>query len=231
MDNFRLKTATLLLLFSLILTAGASPANDQPERNDTVSFSWSFNAFVGPENDRKPVPVTRYNTFKKGDLLKISLAPKTKCFIYLLYRSTEDEISMLFPPDFNFFDGHLKLGKVYGIPPGGNAFRLDGNSGIETFYLIASKKRLIDIERSYGKYNLASGGEKKAFSRDILSQIRTLKLTKSQLPSSAERPVMIGGNLRGFSNTGTNPNQWGNELQIEVSTPDVYIKTFTIKLQ
>ena len=221
----------ILLIFSFMPHAGTALAADHGNRNEDVSFRWSFNAIVGPEHKKKLVPITRYNTLKKGDLLKIRLELKKKCFIYFFHRTPEDQLTMLFPYGFDLFDGDYQAGKVYDIPPGQNCFRMDNNASAETFYLVASAGRLRNLERSYLKYDAARRDEKKTLARHILSEIHTIKRQYGLLTASAERPVLIGGNVRALVKDNTAQNRSNNAHKIEVSAPDVYIKTFTIKLQ
>ena len=221
----------IFAVFSFLAIHGISHAADRHNTHNGVSFLWSFNAMVGPDHQKQLIPVTRYNTLKKGDMLKIRLELKKRCFVYFFYRTPEDQLTMLFPYSFDLFDTDYKAGKIYDIPPGSTCFMLDNNAGKETFYLVASAKRLNHLEVSYGEYEAASDEEKQTLVRQILSEIRALNRQHSRLTASAERPILIGGNVRALVKDNAKPGRTGDSHEIEVSAPDVYIKTFTVNHQ
>ena len=231
MDRFRSEISILfLMLFGFLLLIATTYAADRDNRGNEVSFLWSFNAMVGSEYNKRLIPVTRYNTLKKGDILKIRLELKKRCFVYFFYRTPEDRLIMLFPYSFDLFDADYKAGKTYYIPPGRTCFSLDNNAGTETFYLVASAKRLRNLEASFLKYEAASDDEKQSLARHVLAEIRTIKRQYSQLAAAAERPILIGGNVRALVKDKTSPTRT-DPHKIEVSAEDAYIRTFTINHQ
>ncbi len=144
MKRFLSNYSVLLLaifLFLLFSTRGDVIAEQKGE--DAVSFRWAFGAMVGQKGDRRLVAITRDTVLKTGDRLKLLLQLKNRCFVYLFYRTVEDDIFLLFPYTLQQFDTDYKTEKKYYIPKGGTWFELDRNVGLETFYLLASAKRLL----------------------------------------------------------------------------------------
>jgi hypothetical protein len=82
------------------------------------------------------------------------------------------------------------------VPRGDGWFRLDQNPGREVFYLIASSKRLEDLEKAYVRYDGAQPAAKAETAGALLDKIRELRREHRELTSPAERPVPIGGALR-----------------------------------
>ena len=56
---------------------------------------------------------------------------------------------LLFPYALQQFEGDYQPNRRYYIPRGDGWFRLDKNPGREVFYLIASAKRLDELEKAY----------------------------------------------------------------------------------
>lgn len=213
-------------LFSLLSSQGNAIAESKGE--DAVSFRWAFGAIVGSKNDRRLVAITRDTVLKTGDRLKLLLQLKNRCFVYLFYRTAEDEIYLLFPYTLKLFDTGYKTGEKYYIPKGKTWFELDKNVGLETFYLLASAKRLHQLEAQYTRYDSAIGEEKKALAKQLLAEIRKIKRKHRKFAAVAERPIAIGGNVRGAVKDVQSAFPDIDPIASEVSTSNFYSKTFTI---
>ena len=86
---------SLMLFICLVLSGGPSVhAEDQGDTD--VRFRWAFGAMVGADGDRRLVAITRDTTLKTGDQLKMLVELRKNCFVYLIYRSGQDEISLLY---------------------------------------------------------------------------------------------------------------------------------------
>ena len=156
---FNLALLFAIALFLLFSNRGDVIAEQKGE--DAVSFRWAFGAVVGSTDDRRLVAITRDTVLKTGDRLKLLLQLKNRCFVYLFYRTAEDEIYLLFPYTLKLFESDYKTGEKYYIPKGKTWFELDKNVGLETYYLLASAKRLHQLEALYRKYYSVVGEEKK----------------------------------------------------------------------
>ena len=208
---------------SPILAADSSSAKP-------ISFAYSFKALVGPAEDRQMVRIVPYNTLQEGDMLKIQIRLKTKCFVYLFYQSPQNQVFMLFPYTLQAFEKDYQVGKTYEVPPGRACFTLDNSPGTEVFYLLASANRMKDLESAYAAYEAASADKKQSSADLLLSRIRKLEHKHTQLTASAERPVPIGGNVRGMGKKQTSAFS-KDPHAIEVNATDVYIQSFTINHQ
>jgi len=213
-------------LFLLFSTRGDVIAEQKGE--DAVSFRWAFGAMVGATDDRRLVAITRDTVLKTGDRLKLLLQLKNRCFVYLFYRTAEDEIYLLFPYKLKLFESDYKTGEKYYIPKGGTWFELDRNVGLETFYLLASAKRLHQLEALYRKYDSVVGEEKKKLAKQLLAEIRMIKRKHRKFATPAERPIAIGGNVRGVVKDEKSTFPDIDAIASEVSASNFYSKTFTI---
>jgi hypothetical protein len=232
MNRFLSNYLTLVFAIALIvffLTRVDIMAEQKGE--NAVSFRWAFGAMIGSKDDRRLVAITRDTVLKTGDHLKILLQLKSRCFVYLFYRTAEDEISLLFPYDLKQFESDYKKDQKYYIPKGGSWFKLDKNVGLETFYLLASAERLLHLEGLYKKYYSVPGEKKKEFVKQLLAEIRTIKSKHRNLATLAERPIQIGGNVRGTIKDKDAQFPDIDPIASEVSAANFYSKTFTIEHQ
>ena len=221
-------SALLLAIFLFLLFSTRGDVIAEQKGEDAVSFRWAFGAMVGQKGDRRLVAITRDTVLKTGDRLKLLLQLKNRCFVYLFYRTVEDDIFLLFPYTLQQFDTDYKTDKKYYIPKGGTWFELDRNVGLETFYLLASAKRLLKLETLYKEYGSVSDKKKKDLTSQLLSEIRKIKRKHRKLASPAERPIAIGGNVRGVVKDEQSAFPDIDPIASEVSTSNFYGKTFTI---
>lgn len=201
------------------------------KKEENISFRWAFGAMVGPENDRRLVAITRDTTLKTGDQLKLLLELKKKCFVYLIYQSGQDDMLMLFPYKLEQFSTNYELSKKYFIPQGSLWFELDENSGVETFYLLASATRLSELETLFENHITEGTIDKQKRAKEILNQIRKIKKQYRKLTTEAERPVLIGGNVRGVRKDQEILPLDFDAISAEVSGINFYSRTFTIEHQ
>ena len=218
----------LLLALFLLLWAPCRTLYAEEKGENRIRFHWAFGAMVGPEGDRRVVSITRDTALKTGDRIKMLLELQSKCFVYLFYCTGEDNWYLLFPYTLDQFEKDYEIARRYYIPQGDRWFELDEQLGMETFYLLAASQRFTKLERLYGDYSAASDAKRKELGKQILNEIRSIKKQHRKLTASAERPVPIGGNLRG---TGKGPQKGLPDLDpiaTEVSAGNFYSRTFTI---
>jgi hypothetical protein len=215
-------------VLALVLASFLCPAAkaEEPAENN-VAFRWAFGAMVGPMQERKFVPILADTALKTGDQLKCMLELHTSCFVYLIYQSSQGDMNMLFPYQLDQFSGDYQLMKTYYVPRDDTWFELDDKSGTETFYLIASASRLHELEALFQK--APSGADGGSRSELIHAQIKALKKQHRTLTASAERPVPIGGNVRGISKDVQTKTPDMGAGAIEVSAKDFYCRTFAIE--
>ena len=227
MKSSRLCIHLLALVFvSISFLCTNAIAEDQA--GDNIAFRWAFGAMVGPEQGRKFVPITGDKALRSGDQLKFMLELHKTCFVYLIYQSSQGDMSLLFPYQLNRFGSACELQTMYYIPRDDSWFELDDKSGTETIYLIASISRLIELEELFQKVDPGAGGNR-GQAELIRSRIMALKKQHRTLTASAERPVPIGGNVRGISKDVQEKTPDMGAVAIEVSAKDFYCRTFTIE--
>lgn len=194
-------------------------ASAQVQNDDHIHFLWLFEA----KEKRQPgdvvhhFAITQDTELKAGDELRMAVELRKPCYVYVLYHSAQGDIKWLFPYDKQQFDTDYTPEKKYPIPPGGDTwFTLTDKAGKETFYVLASSKRLSPLEILLETYAVAPASERAPLVAQIVTTIRTLKRQNRPLASPAERPIPIAGNMR-------------HDVQpTEITAPDFYSKTFTI---
>jgi len=232
----RLRLARWLWLFvvlGLYLAANATAVNSQPKEaeEEDIRFLWAFGAIKKGEGEQKLVPIARDTTLKSGDQIKFFVKLEKKCFVYLIYHSSQGEVSVLFPYRFEQWSSAYPKGAQYYIPQGFEWFELDEHVGQETFYLLASAKRLHDLEALINKYETADPAKKPEVAKKALKEIRMLIRENRKFKSFAEKPVTIIGHLRGSEKVEAEGTPDVTSLAMEISGKNFYSRTFTIDHQ
>ena len=175
------------------------------------------------------VPVTQDTALKSGDQLKMMVELERKCFVYIFHHSQQDGIKLLFPYALQQFEGDYQPNRRYYIPRGEGWFKLDKNPGPEVFYLIASAKRLDELEKAYVRHDSAEPAFKAETARALLDRIKELRREHRELTSPAERPVPIGGALRSVEKV-EDPNRFDiSAFADEVLSSGFVARTYTIE--
>ncbi len=215
-----------ILCVLVVLSAGLGVATGQEK--DNIGFEWGFGALSGSAKDPKLASITRDTALKSKDQVKMIVKLTKECFVYVLHEDSEGEITLRFPYDLRQFSTDYKVGKNYYIPKGRNWFELDEKVGRETFYLLASPTRLTDLEGLLTKYQSSPASGKTAFAKDIVSEIRNVRKRFKTFTTTAERPISIGGNVRGLDSPGAGrlPDVAG--ITTEISANNFYGKTITV---
>jgi hypothetical protein len=216
----------MMAFYLLLFMSPKAKAEQKGDKN--IRFRWAFGAMVGPKNDRRLVAITRDTTLKTGDQLKMFVELKKKCFVYVIYRGGQDEIGLLFPYELTQFGKDYETSRKYYIPKADMWFELDKYAGRETFYLLASTKRLIGLEMLLGEYERAKGEKRQVLTNKIVAEIRSIKKRNRKFTTTAERPVQIGGNVRGIEKSKERSSPDIDPIAAEVSATNFYGRTFTI---
>jgi hypothetical protein len=132
----------------------------------------------------------------------------------------------LFPNNPNLLENNMD--KRYYIPQGDSWFALDAHPGKETFYLIASKNRLNNLENLIHKYLVSGIEEKSNIAPHIIQEIKGVKRMHKTFTAKAERPIQIGGSVRGLKDQP--PTLYDiTPLAVEITATNFYSRTFTIE--
>jgi hypothetical protein len=202
-----LPAGCVLFLFALILFNGAlnlSLASGEASPTDVsgqapsqyIDFLWAFAVLSDRDGKADVQPIVPDMVLKSGDRIKMMVQLRRKCFVYLFHDDQKNGVKLLFPYAFEQFDRDYRPERKYYIP-GEAWFRLDENPGRELFYLIASAKRLDELEKAYLRYESAGEPLKADTAKALVDKIGQLRREHRELNSPAERPIPIGGALRG----------------------------------
>jgi len=209
---------------ALIALCVLATAQEKPN----VSFEWAFGTLSGSDAEPKLAAITRDTTLSSGDELKMMVKLNQECFVYVIHESPAGGISLKFPYDLKQFTTDYKTGKNYYVPKGRPWFKLDTTTGRETFYLLASTDRLLDLETLLEKYKNAGAPEKPSFAKEIIGEIRNVRKHYKTFTTFAERPISIGGNVRNLTKDEAARRPDVAQIATEISANNFYGKTFTI---
>ena len=225
-----LSRMVLLAVLCFALFCGSSPVlaeEVQPGQEANLQFQWAFGA-LKKANGSKFEAIERDTILKTGDQIKFFLNVDKNCFVYLIYSSSQGELSVLFPYRFKLRSSEYTMAGHHYIPGGNQWFELDEHTGEEKFYLLASANRLMQLEALINDYESADAAKKPALAQAVLAEIRKLRKENLKFKTYAERPVNIIGNLRGTEKAETAENQDIAKFAVEISADTFYSRTFTI---
>jgi hypothetical protein len=222
------RSGPAMLLVALFFGSGVSwCADDQ----GMVKFRWAFGALKQSGSDLKLETVGSRSVLKTGDQLKMMVNLESDCFVYVVHHSSQDTVKLMFPYSLKQISDNYQIHRKYFIPEGDRWFQLDQQVGPETFYLLASTRRLENLERLFLQYESAEPSRRGQINGQVLDEIGSLKKQHRELVAEAERPETIGGVVRGFEKAqGMNPPDV-SFIAREISGPGFVVRTFTIDHQ
>jgi len=131
-----LRCLTLLLLVMVVVRPGQAA---------DVSFRWAILADSGegmtPLDFSGSPPIVF-----SGTGLQVYIEHLSNCHIYLYLLDSQDDLTPLYPAENGYYNYGFPRGPKH-IPPGDQSFAFVPPAGMETFYLVASKERLFQIEK------------------------------------------------------------------------------------
>ena len=212
--------SALLLSFVLSVAVFAQDAKEN------VAFKWAFGAITGPK--KVFVPISRDTTLLSGDDVKMYVTLDRSCFVYVIHAGPSGEITLFFPYSLKQFDADYTTGKNYYVPKGRDWVHLDKTTGKETFYLLASAERLTKLEDLLGAYQKADPANKADASQAVRTEINDVRKRFRTFTTFAEKPVTIGGNIRGVGESVQTKRPDVADIATAVSAANFYAKTVTI---
>ncbi len=231
MKSLKIWNCTLVVLSLLcwIPAAFGAEGAGAVRYDPDVDFRWAMVALVPSDGKMAVQPVTKDIALKSGDQLKMMVELETRCFVYVFHHSTQDGVKLLFPYTLQQFGADYRVHHRYYVPRGEAWFKLDRKQGRETFYLLASAKRLSGLEADYLRYESAPLHDKAEAARAVLDRIRALRKEHREFAAPAEKPVRIGGAVRGVG-----PVEDPGRIDIaaladEVSSSGFVARTYTIE--
>jgi len=201
------------------------------QKHENVKFLWAFGAIKKTEDGSVFQSIDRDTALKTGDKIKFFIRLESQCFVYLIYRSSRNEIKALFPHRFEVKDNAHNMSQNYYIPIGNQWFELDDHVGQEKFYLLASSGRLHELEAIINKYESVDPAQQPVIADEIQLEIHKLRKKHLKLKSYAERPVNIIGALRSTEKAKEDGSYDVANFAIEISADTLYSRTFTIDHQ
>lgn len=199
------------------------------ESDPAVAFKFAFGSVAGQGDQAKLAAVGRDAVLKSGDRLKMMVEMKRKSFVYVFHSSDRDGLKLLFPYSFEQFTTDYQPSVKYYIPRGEAWFELDNQPGRENFYMLASVERLSDLEELYKKYEAADAQSKPDLMRKVLDKIRDLRKQNRELAAPAERPVAIGGAVRGIKRDLKSAQPDVATVADEITSSGFVSRTYTIE--
>ena len=213
-----------VFLFFSVCTA----AHDPKTGNHNLRIIWAFGAIRASSNPPKVEPVRTRMALSSGDKLKMMVQISEKCFVYVIHKDTQGNLTMLFPYSIKQFDTDYQTARKYYVPKDDGWFQLDNRTGMETFYLIASDQRLLDIEYTYQQYDSSGASKKQDLAGQMLSELDQVKEKQPASPAQVEILAENEPLLRGFERaTGEDPTDI-SRLAREISFETAYCETIEI---
>ena len=219
-----LLTATLGVMTAAVSNVSAADQNADKKLN----FHWTFGAIKMTEQGAQFETVTRDTVMNSGDQIKFYIKLTSDCFVYLIYASSQGELSILFPQRFKPEDGGTHSDSPYYVPEERQWFELDRHVGSEKFYLLASASRLDVLEKLVNNYESADKSKKSELSDQILAEIRQMRKKSLKFKTYAERPVSIIGNMRGAGSKEIVADTDIGKHAVAVTADSFFSRVFTI---
>lgn len=218
------------LFFLSCLPVAASGQEGQGMTTGGVLFNWAFGAVTGSGESRRMLPVKQDVELLGGDEIKMLVQLQKKCFVYVFHSTSsgQDVIKLLFPYSLQQFGTDYDVGQSYNVPQEGSWLKLDPQPGTELIHLVASDQRIQSLENLWSQYESAAQEHKPHIAKELLGEIRNLKKQHRNLASGAERPITIGGAVRGMTKAQSENPFDVSTLAFEISAPDFYAKTYAI---
>lgn len=220
----------LQIVFMIITSWFSAPvvAQEAPPV-ENIQYKWAFVARAGEPGHRRLGVITRDTSMMTGDEFKMFVNLTKPSYLYVVHKSSRNELTLLFPYELGTPDKEYKVDKNYYIPKGREWFKFDKNAGSETFYVIASSERLTDLEKNLQSFFGAPPEKKPDAATLVLNEIKDIKKRFRTFSTLAERPISIAGNVRGERRESIDPDRIDiATLATEISANNFFSKTITI---
>jgi hypothetical protein len=228
MSNYKsLLFRKIAVLLAVLFILSAVVFAQTPSGKNDINFLYAFGAYAGPQGKGKVIPVQNETSLRAGDRLKLFFEPKNDQYFYLLHSSSQGELTSLYPAAGQ--PARVVRETQVLIPAGNDWFELDGHPGQEKFFFIATADRLDRLEELCARHaTLKEKADVQSSTDAILDEIKRLRQKHKPLSAPAEKPVRIGGSVRGQQEPGAPAVPDITPLAAEVKAPGFYSRTFTI---
>lgn len=209
-----------------LLFGGSAQSGEAPVLGRRVAIQWAFGAL--PAGGGELRAMGRESVLKTGDRLKMMVQLDKTGYVYVLHQDAGEEITLLFPNGLEQFDSDYRIGQAYYVPRGEDWYELDGKTGREVFTLIVSPERLTDLEKLYTCYASSQGEQRGEWKKRLQDEIRALKKQQLELAAPAERPVTIGGTVRGLQKPLVKERPDVASIANPIQSDGIVVKVFSI---
>ncbi len=221
------KMLRLGCLVAALLTAHAFAVSAQSPSTDQLVVRWVMAGVEKDADPSRPISISPAATLRTGDKIKMYLNAVNKCFFYLFYQNPEGQLQLIYPDSLPA--EALASGTRLTVPPGDQWFELDDQTGMETFHVLVSPTPLTSIETLYEDYRQQASDNGDSAVR-IVSAIERLHNQQRPLTSKAERPLPIGGTIRGAFDKDTEATEIHLEhLAENIVTSNFFCRTYKIE--
>lgn len=226
-----MKVFSPLMLFVSVATAlmGATALTALAEEpaSDVLEVRWVMAGLEKDADPSHPISISPETTLRTGDKIKMYLNAVNKCFFYLFYHNPEGQLQLIYPDSLPA--AALVRGTRLTVPQGDRWFELDQKTGTETFHVLVSPTPLRSIEILYEDYRRQAFENGSSATR-LITAIDRLRHQQRPLTSKAERPLSIGGTIRGTPDAGPDTTESRlDHLAEDILTTDVFCRTYTIE--
>lgn len=190
-----------------------------------LSLRWALGAWT--DEDGAPDAIQKDTKLEAGARLKFLVEPTSPSTVYLLLQDNDKAIHVLYRESSSMQqDGQ---GAPTYIPPDTQYFELDDAAGVDTFFLLASKEPLTELDGLLDRYESVDvQAEKTVLAKQIVGEIRRQHKAHRNFARPIEKPVVVGGQTRGDAGEITDAI---DRLATEVTGSGFYSKTITIDHQ
>lgn len=117
-------------------------------------------------------PSTEKVELAPGDLYRLSFTPEDSLYLYVFRHTGPERLEMLWPVSAIEGAGLLRAGKKYYLPEDTQTWFKQGESGNpEQLCLVAARRRGLDLERLYRRYEGTAGQEQAARGLELLEAL------------------------------------------------------------
>ncbi len=214
----------VVFLFFVMLLLAATPLKNGCSQGDTagqIAFRWAF-VHHSPDSKKEIIDFAKRPEVSSGDKLQVYLRPESEVYLYLFLYDTHRDLYLLFPDSPDYYQStRLEEEEIY-IPGKYDWFEWDDSKGTERFYLLASSKRLTDLEEKTERY--VSSNQDRKLKSQLYDAIALLRKKRSNLTAPSEKPVAIAGTIK---TRGAGSALAGKAILVEAES--FYAKTLRLK--
>ncbi|MBN1835838.1 MAG: DUF4384 domain-containing protein [Spirochaetales bacterium] len=166
-----------------------------------VRFGWAL-VYQDGSGMTKPIDYTaNIVPMNAGDRFRFYFRADSPCLVYLYLFDAQGNLSLLFPREIDSPQRVLQSNARRVLPDNETWYYLDDQGGVETFYLVVSRRAQNRLEaatrRFAGPVAQPNGPGAADAKYAVLDEIRRIMQRNSHLSGAAERPAAIAGEFRG----------------------------------